>query len=196
MSRRLSIILLSGCIALGACVSTPKPVTDVVLPATDGLQAAVSQQTEQWYQAEWFWQGRSIAFLMMMRPESDGSHTLLATTLTGQELFAVQERQGSFTVLQQLPETRRIPLPYVFRDVAWAKASATAFAAMQQPEHQFQADDHSKTWRNSKQVLWQARLQDDGAWLIDNAAAHYQLRLLPIANDDGDAANTNSEVTP
>ena len=71
---------------------------------------------------------------MMMRPESDGSRTLLATTLTGQELFAVQERQGRFTVLQQLPETRRIPLPYVFRDVAWASASAAAFAAMAQPE--------------------------------------------------------------
>ena len=171
-------------------------MSDVVLPMPEHLQAAVPHQTEQWYQAEWFWQGRSIAFLMMMRPESDGSRTLLATTLTGQELFAVQERQGRFTVLQQLPETRRIPLPYVFRDVAWASASAAAFAAMAQPEHLFQADANRKTWRNSQQVLWQAHLQDDGAWLIDNAAAHYQLRLLPIANDDSDGVNTDSEVTP
>ena len=195
MNRYLSALFLSGCIALSACVSTPK-VSDVVLPMPEHLQAAVPHQTEQWYQAEWFWQGRSIAFLMMMRPESDGSRTLLATTLTGQELFAVQERQGRFTVLQQLPETRRIPLPYVFRDVAWASASAAAFAAMAQPEHLFQADANRKTWRNSQQVLWQARLQDDGAWLIANAAAHYQLRLLPIANDDSDGVNTDSEVTP
>ena len=187
----VSVIL---CLGLSACMTVPKMPTDMVLPQEAALQAASAAAGEQWYQAEWFWQGHSIAFLMMLRSNGDGSHTLVATTLTGQELFAVQERQQQFTVLQQLPETKRIPLPYVYRDVVWASASAAAFARMQQPAHQFQADANHKTWSQGEHTLWQASLQNDQTWLIDNASAHYQMRLSPIANDETE--HNENEVQP
>ena len=193
MTRKPCLWLL--CLGLAACASQPKTTPNILLPNETTLQAASVSVAEQWYQAEWFWQGRSVAFLSMLRADADGGHTLVATTLTGQELFALKEQNQQFTVLQQLPETKRIPLPYVYRDVAWASASTAAFAAMTQAEHAFSATPERKTWRNKTQTLWEAQLQADGAWLIDNKQAGYQMRLSPVPVDatSNDAA---TEVTP
>ena len=132
---------------------------------------------------------------MLLQNEVGGGHTLVATTLTGQELFALQEHKQQFTVLQQLPETKRIPLPYVYRDVAWASASTAAFAAMSQAEHEFIATSERKTWRNKTQILWEAQLQADGALLIDNKQAHYQMRLSPVPVDET-SSDAPIEVQP
>ena len=132
---------------------------------------------------------------MLLQNEIGGGHTLVATTLTGQELFALQEQNQQFTVLQQLPETKRIPLPYVYRDVAWASASTAAFAAMSQAEHEFSATSEHKIWRNKTQILWEAQLQADGAWLIDNKQAHYQMRLSPVPIDET-SSDAATEVQP
>ena len=183
------------CLGLAACASQPKTAPNILLPQEHPLQAASAAPTEQWYQAEWFWQGRSLAFLMLLQSEASGGHTLVATTLTGQELFALQEQNQQFTVLQQLPETKRIPLPYVYRDVAWASASTAAFAAMTQPEHEFTVTPERKTWRNKTQILWEAQLQADGAWLIDNKQAHYQMRLSPVPVDET-SSDAPIEVQP
>ena len=183
------------CLGLVACASQPKTAPNILLPQENLLQAASATPTEQWYQAEWIWQGRSLAFLMLLQNEASGSHILVATTLTGQELFALQEHNQQFTVLQQLPETKRIPLPYVYRDVAWASASTAAFAAMTQPEHEFTATPERKTWRNNTQILWEAQLQADGAWLIDNKQAHYQMRLSPVPVDET-SSDATIEVQP
>ena len=193
MSRKPWLWLL--CLGLAACANQPKTAPNILLPQENRLQAASVAPSEQWYQAEWFWQGRSLAFLMLLQNEASGGHTLVATTLTGQELFALQEHNQQFTVLQQLPETKRIPLPYVYRDVAWASASTTAFAAMAQPEHEFTATPERKT-----QILWESRLQADGAWLIDNKQAGYQMRLSPVTDDaessDVESSDTAQEVMP
>ena len=193
MTRKPWLWLL--CLGLAACVSQPKTAPNILLPQENRLQAASAATTEQWYQAEWFWQGRSLAFLMLLQNEASGGHTLVATTLTGQELFALQEQNQQFTVLQQLPETKRIPLPYVYRDVAWASASTAAFAAMSQAEHAFTATPERKTWRNNSQILWEAQLQADGAWLIDNKQARYQMRLSPVPVDET-SSDAASEVQP
>ena len=193
MSRKPWLWLL--CLGLAACANQPKTAPNILLPQENRLQAASVAPTEQWYQAEWFWQGRSLAFLMLLQNHANGGHTLVATTLTGQELFALQEHNQQFTVLQQLPETKRIPLPYVYRDVAWASASTTAFAAMAQPEHEFTATPERKTWRNNTKILWEAHLQADGAWLIDNKQVGYQMRLSPVA-EDAESSDTDQEVTP
>ena len=185
------------CLGLAACANQPKTEPNILLPQENPLRASSAAPTEQWYQAEWFWQGRSLAFLMLLQNEVSGGHTLIATTLTGQELFALQEHKQQFTVLQQLPETKRIPLPYVYRDVAWASASTAAFAAMSQAEHEFIATSERKTWRNKTQILWEAQLQADGAWLIDNKQARYQMRLSPVADEaDAKQSDTSQEVTP
>ena len=193
MTRKPWLWLL--CLGLAACASQPKTAPNILLPQENLLQAASATPTEQWYQAEWFWQGRSLAFLMLLQNEVGGGHTLVATTLTGQELFALQEHKQQFTVLQQLPETKRIPLPYVYRDVAWASASTAAFAAMSQAEHEFSATPERKTWRNKTQTLWEAQLQADGAWLIDNKQAHYQMRLSPVPIDET-SSDAATEVQP
>ena len=193
MTRKPWLWLL--CLGLAACASQPKTAANILLPQENLLQAASAAPTEQWYQAEWFWQGRSLAFLMLLQNEVGGGHTLVATTLTGQELFALQEQNQQFTVLQQLPETKRIPLPYVYRDVAWASASTAAFAAMTQAEHVFTATPERKTWRHKTQILWEAQLQADGAWLIDNKQAHYQMRLSPVPIDET-SSDAATEVTP
>lgn len=173
------LILLAVCAGLGACQSTPH-ANNMVLPAMATPQDAAN--VEQWYQAEWFWRQHSIAFLMMLRPDSDGSKVLLATTLTGQELFALKEQQGQFTVLEQRPETKRIPLAYVYRDVAWVHASTAAFNAMTADQNTFVATHHSKYWAQNGKTMWQAQLQDGGAWLVNNPSASYQMRLTPIDN--------------
>ena len=193
MTRKPWLWLL--CLGLAACASQPKTAANILLPQEHPLQAASAAPTEQWYQAEWFWQGRSLAFLMLLQSEVGGGHTLVATTLTGQELFALQEQNQQFTVLQQLPETKRIPLPYVYRDVAWASASTAAFAAMSQAEHVFTATPERKIWRNKTQILWEAQLQADGAWLIDNKQARYQMRLSPVPLDET-SSDAATEVTP
>ena len=193
MTRKPWLWLL--CLGLAACASQPKTAPNILLPQENLLQAASAVPTEQWYQAEWFWQGRSLAFLMLLQNDMNGSHTLVATTLTGQELFALQEHNQQFTVLQQLPETKRIPLPYVYRDVAWASASTAAFAAMTQPEHEFTVTPERKTWRNKTQILWEAQLQADGAWLIDNKQARYQMRLSPVSADEA-SSDAAIEVQP
>ena len=195
MSRKPWLWLLCLGLGLAACASQHKTAPNILLPQESRLQAASVAPTEQWYQAEWFWQGRSLAFLMLLQNEASGGHTLVATTLTGQELFALQEHNQQFTVLQQLPETKRIPLPYVYRDVAWASASTAAFAAMTQAEHEFSATPERKTWRNNTQILWGAQLQADGAWLIDNKQAGYQMRLSTVA-DDAESSDIAQEVTP
>ena len=193
MTRKPWLWLL--CLGLAACANQPKTAPNILLPQENPLQAASAAPTEQWYQAEWFWQGRSLAFLMLLQNEVSGGHTLVATTLTGQELFALHEHKQQFTVLQQLPETKRIPLPYVYRDVAWASASTAAFAAMSQAEHEFTATPERKTWRKKTQILWEAQLQADGAWLIDNKQAHYQMRLSPVPVDET-SSNAAIEVQP
>ena len=195
MSRKPWLWLWLLCLGLAACASQPKNAPNILLPQENRLQAASVAPSEQWYQAEWFWQGRSLAFLMLLQNEASGGHTLVATTLTGQELFALQEHKQQFTVLQQLPETKRIPLPYVYRDVAWASASTAAFAAMSQAEHEFSATSEHKIWRNKTQILWEAQLQADGAWLIDNKQAHYQMRLSPVSIDET-SSNAATEVQP
>ena len=188
MTRKPWLWLL--CLGLAACASQPKTAPNILLPQEHRLQAASGTPTEQWYQAEWFWQGRSLAFLMLLQNEVSGGHTLVATTLTGQELFALQEHKQQFTVLQQLPETKRIPLPYVYRDIVWASASTAAFTAMKQPEHEFTATPERKTWRKGTQTLWEAQLQADGSWLIDNQQARYQMRLSPVT-DEADAKQSD-----
>ena len=194
MTRKPWLWLL--CLGLAACASQPKTAPNILLPQEHPLQAASVTPTEQWYQAEWFWQGRSLAFLMLLQNEVGGGHTLVATTLTGQELFALQEQNQQFTVLQQLPETKRIPLPYVYRDIVWASASTAAFTAMEQPEHEFTATPERKTWRKGTQTLWEAQLQADGSWLIDNKQARYQMRLSPVADEtDAKQSDTSQEVT-
>ena len=182
MTRKPWLWLL--CLGLAACASQPKTTPNILLPNETALQAASVSIAEQWYQAEWFWQGRSVAFLTLLRVDADGGHTLVATTLTGQELFALKEQNQQFTVLQQLPETKRIPLPYVYRDIVWASASMAAFTTMQQPEHEFTATPERKTWRKGTQILWEAQLQADGSWLIDNKQARYQMRLSPVPVDE------------
>ena len=193
MTRKPWLWLL--CLGLAACANQPKTEPNILLPQENPLRASSAAPTEQWYQAEWFWQGRSLAFLMLLQNEVSGGHTLVATTLTGQELFALQEHKQQFTVLQQLPETKRIPLPYVYRDVAWASASTAAFAAMSQAEHEFIATSERKTWRNKTQILWEAQLQADGAWLIDNKQARYQMRLSPVPIDET-SSDAATEVQP
>ena len=193
MTRKPWLWLL--CLGLAACANQPQTTLNILLPQENPLQASSAAPTEQWYQAEWFWQGRSLAFLMLLQNEVGGGHTLVATTLTGQELFALQEHKQQFTVLQQLPETKRIPLPYVYRDVAWASASTAAFAAMSQAEHEFIATSERKTWRNKTQILWEAQLQADGALLIDNKQAHYQMRLSPVPVDET-SSDAPIEVQP
>ena len=194
MTRKPWLWLL--CLGLAACASQPKTAPNILLPQEHRLQAASGTPTEQWYQAEWFWQGRSLAFLMLLQNEVGGGHTLVATTLTGQELFALQEQNQQFTVLQQLPETKRIPLPYVYRDIVWASASTTAFTAMEQTEHEFTATPEHKTWRKGTQILWEAQLQADDSWLIDNKQARYQMRLSPVADEtDAKQSDTSQEVT-
>ena len=194
MTRKPWLWLL--CLGLAACASQPKTTPNILLPNETALQAASVSIAEQWYQAEWFWQGRSMAFLTLLRVDAGGGHTLVATTLTGQELFALKEQNQQFTVLQQLPETKRIPLPYVYRDIVWASASMAAFTTMQQPEHEFTATPEHKTWRKGTQILWEAQLQADGSWLIDNKQVRYQMRLSPVA-DEADAKQSDAqEVTP
>ena len=194
MTRKPWLWLL--CLGLAACASQPKTTANILLPNETALQASSVPAVEQWYQAEWFWQDRSVAFLSMLRADADGGHTLVATTLTGQELFALKEQNQQFTVLQQLPETKRIPLPYVYRDIVWASASTAAFTAMEQPEHEFTATNQSKTWRKGTQILWEAQLQADGSWLIDNKQARYQMRLSPVADEtDAKQSDTSQEVT-
>ena len=188
MTRKPWLWLL--CLGLAACASQLKTTPNILLPNETALQATSVSVAEQWYQAEWFWQGRSVAFLTLLRADADGGHTLVATTLTGQELFALKEQNQQFTVLQQLPETKRIPLPYVYRDIVWASASMAAFTAMQQPEHEFTATPERKTWRKGTQILWEAQLQADGAWLIDNKQARYQMRL-SLVTDEADAKQSD-----
>ena len=163
---------------LSACTST-KPMTEIlVFPETQSLQDASNQET--WYQAEWIWPERSVAFLSMLRSQNDGQTILVATSLTGQELFAIQQKGQTLTVLQQQPETKRLPLHYVYRDVVWATTSAQAFTNMDATGQHFQANSQTKVWQKQGKTIWQAILQDDGSWLVSNIIAAYQLRLSPL----------------
>ena len=76
MSRKPWLWLL--CLGLAACANQPKTAPNILLPQENRLQAASVAPTEQWYQAEWFWQGRSLAFLMLLQNEASGGHTLVA----------------------------------------------------------------------------------------------------------------------
>ena len=99
-----------------------------------------------------------------------------------------------------IPSTTATATAKVYRDVAWASASTAAFAAMTQAEHEFSATPERKIWRNNTQILWESRLQADGAWLIDNKQAGYQMRLSPVTDDaessDVESSDTAQEVMP
>lgn len=187
LTHWMALAALAGCQTNFAPDSQPK----LVLPTVSINRV----EQDQWFQAEFFWRQHAIAFVTALQTNPDQTRVLTATTLTGQELFSVQERAHNIHTLEQRPETKKIPLPYLYRDVAWVAASDMAFAQMQQAGYVFTATPTSRSWQlQDSTTLWQAQRQADGAWLIHNHQAKYQLRLQPFDNESSamnDPASNN-----
>jgi hypothetical protein len=158
-------------------------VTACSLPPAKGLpafsHAPVLPVTQQ---LEVRWREHSFSFLLIQQglPAQAGLQ-VVATTLTGQQLFELAYDGKQLKVLQHVEEMKRLPFDYLLRDVLWASWPAASVQAGIQPYGyvlQEQAD-HRQIRAAGKLVL-DVQRGSSGQLHVENKQAGYVLDITQV----------------
>lgn len=154
------------------------------LPPAKGLPALshppVLPLTQQ---LEVRWREHSFSFLLIQQGKQDQTGLqVVATTLTGQQLFELAYDGKQVRVVQRVDEMKRLPFDYLLRDVLWASWPLASVQAGGQPFGYTVQDQQTR-----RQVGAQGRLvldvqRDDssGQLHVENKQAGYVLDITPV----------------
>lgn len=134
-------------------------------------------------QLEVRWREHSFSFLLIQQGRQDQNGLqVVATTLTGQQLFELAYDGKQVKVVQRVDEMKRLPFDYLLRDVLWASWPLASVQAGVQP-YGFSVQDQQQ----QRQISSQGRLlldvqRDDtsGQLHAENKQAAYILDITPV----------------
>lgn len=174
-------LLLLGLLLLGVSACSLPPAKG--LPA---LAAAPALPVTQ--QLEVRWQQHSFSFLLIQQylPQQ-AALQVVATTLTGQQLFELAYDGKQLKVVQRVEEMKRLPFDYLLRDVWWASwPLASVQAGIQPYGYVLQEQALGQRQVVSRQISAAGKLVLDvqrdssGQLHVENRQAGYVLDITPL----------------
>jgi hypothetical protein len=169
MVRQILVWLLVGfSLALAGCsVPAARGLPDLryapkTLPYTD--------------QVEMRWREHSFSFLLTQQLTAGQQLQAIATTLMGQQLFALTYDGQQVKTIQRLDEFKRVPVDYLLRDMLWATWPKSSLQqALPQQGFQLVVDHSQREVQQQAKIILHSQHINDKEWHIENKQAGYQI---------------------
>lgn len=179
--RSIGRLWLAGLLLLCATACSLPPAKG--LPALSQMPALPLTQ-----QLEVRWREHSFSFLLIQQglPGQQAGLQVVATTLTGQQLFALVYDGKQVKVLQRVEEMKRLPFDYLLRDVLWASWPLDSVQAGIQPYGYTLQEQATGQNQISRQISAAGKLVLDvqrdssGQLHVENKQAGYVLDITPV----------------
>ncbi len=163
-------------------------VTACSLPPAKGLPAfSLAPALPITQQLEVRWREHSFSFLLIQQgmPGQAGLQ-VVATTLTGQQLFELAYDGKQLKVVQRVEEMKRLPFDYLLRDVLWASWPAASVQAGIQPygyllqEQTTSQNQVSRQIRAAGKLVLDVQRDSSGQLHVENKQAGYVLDITQL----------------
>lgn len=158
-------------------------MTACSLPPAKGLpafsHAPVLPVTQQ---LEVRWREHSFSFLLIQQglPAQAGLQ-VVATTLTGQQLFELAYDGKQLKVVQRVEEMKRLPFDYLLRDVLWASWPVASVQAGIQPYgYVLQEQADRRQISAAGKLVLDVQRGSSGQLHVENKQAGYMLDITQV----------------
>ena len=163
-------------------------LTACSLPPAKGLpvlNATVAVPASE--QLEVRWREHSFSFLLMQQMQAGPDRLqVVATTLTGQQLFELAYDGKQVKVLQRVAEMQRLPVDYLLRDILWASWPLASVQAGVRPygyqvqEQGLQQGQLGRQISAKGKLILDVQRRADGVLHVENRQAGYVLDITPL----------------
>lgn len=139
-------------------------------------------------QVEVRWREHSFSFLLTQQLTADQQLQAIATTLMGQQLFALNYDGQRVKTIQRLDEFKRVPVDYLLRDMLWATWPESSLQqVLPQQGFQLLVDHSQRQVKQQAKIILHSQHINDKEWHIENQQAGYQIDVSRL-DDDAAAA--------
>lgn len=158
-------------------------VTACSLPPAKGLPA-LSQMPALplTQQLEVRWRAHSFSFLLIQQDlAGQAGLQVVATTLTGQQLFELAYDGKQLKVVQRVEEMKRLPFDYLLRDVLWASwPEASVQAGIQPYGYVLREQADRRQISAAGKLVLDVQRDSSGQLHVENRQAGYVLDITPV----------------